>query len=201
MLFAALEHLHATGRFQLRWAGMTSFCGIIGGATALWLVCRRERLAIAELADVAVAPLGLALVLARIGCFMAGCDYGEVTSLPWGVAFPAGSPAWRDHVQHGWVASTAPESLAVHPTELYEASLGLVLVALALWARRREHPRGNLFLAAATIYAIGRFFIEALRGDAGRGVYAGISSGQLFSLVVLFAIGAYICRTSWARAS
>jgi prolipoprotein diacylglyceryltransferase len=191
MLLAGLEHWYATGRFQLRWSGMTSFCGYAGGATAVVIVCRRERQPVAALADAAVAPLGLALVLARIGCFMAGCDYGQVTSLPWGVSFPAGSPAWRDHVHAGLISSSAAESLPVHPTELYEASLGLVLVLLALRARR-GHPPGNLFLSAAAIYAVGRFFIETLRGDAGRGVYAGISSGQLFSLAVLFAIGACV---------
>lgn len=47
-----------------------------------------------------------------------------------------------------------------------------------------------LFAAAAATYAIGRFAIEALRGDAGRGIYAGLSSGQIFSLLVLLAIGA-----------
>jgi len=194
MLLDAFEHLHATGRFRLRWSGMTSFCGILGGATAMWIVCRRERLSIGALADAAVAPLGLALVLARAGCFMAGCDYGEVTSLPWGVSFPAGSPAWHDHVHHGWISNRDTASLPVHPTELYEATLGLVLIALALVAARRKRidPAGNLFLAAAAFYSIGRFFIETLRGDAGRGAYAGISFGQLFSLAVLVAIGAYL---------
>jgi len=188
MLLASGEHLYATGHFHVRWSGMTSFCGYIGGAIAFLFACRRERLPIAELGDIAVAPLGLALVLARTGCFMAGCDYGAVTSLPWGVSFPAGSPAWRDHVHAGWISPRALESLPVHPTELYEAAIGLVLVVLALVAARRNQPPGNLFLAGAAIYAIGRFFVEALRGDAGRGVYAGISSGQFFSLAVLLAI-------------
>ena len=195
MLLASFEHLYATGRFQLRWSGMTSFCGILGGAAAMTLVCRRESLPLGEVADAAVAPLGLALVVARVGCFMAGCDYGEVTSLPWGVSFPAGSPAWRDHVRHGWISSHHTESLPVHPTELYEASLGIVLIVLAL--RPRAHPPGNRFLAAAAIYAIGRFFVETLRGDAGRGEYAGISYGQLFALAVLVACLAAV--TSRAR--
>jgi phosphatidylglycerol:prolipoprotein diacylglycerol transferase len=192
MLFAGVEHLLATGRFQLRWSGMTSYCGYAGGAAAVVITCRRKRIPLRELADAAVAPLGLSLVLARIGCFMAGCDYGDVTSLPWGVSFPAGSPAWRDHLHAGLISSQAAESLPVHPTELYEASIGLVLVVLAIRGARRVHPPGNLFLGAAATYAIARFFVETLRGDAGRGVYAGISFGQLWALAVLVAIGAYV---------
>ncbi|HET9987822.1 MAG TPA: hypothetical protein VFQ65_04865, partial [Kofleriaceae bacterium] len=43
--------------------------------------------------------------------------------------------------------------------------------------------------------AIGRLAIEMLRGDAGRGIYAGVSSGQIFSLLVLVAIAARFAVT------
>jgi hypothetical protein len=146
--------------------------------------------------DLAVIPLGVALVFARLGCFMAGCDYGKVTSLPWAVRFPAGSPAWRDHVHAGLIPTDRAASLPVHPTELYEAVLGLVIVAIAILiglgiaVGRRPRKDGELFVLAAATYAIGRLAIETLRGDAGRGIYAGLSSGQIFSLLVLLAIAA-----------
>jgi hypothetical protein len=38
------------------------------------------------------------------------------------------------------------------------------------------------------MYAIGRILIEDFRGDAGRGIYLGLSSGQIFSAGVLAAI-------------
>ncbi|HEU4733486.1 MAG TPA: prolipoprotein diacylglyceryl transferase family protein [Kofleriaceae bacterium] len=189
-------HLVATGHLQLRWSGMTSFWGYLAGGAAVALVCRREGLPLARVGDLSVIPLGVALAFARLGCFMAGCDYGKVTSLPWAVRFPAGSPAWRDHVAGGLISAERAESLPVHPTELYEALLGLVIVGMAVVvsgrARRsgRSRHEGELFLLAAATYAIGRLAIEALRGDAGRGIYAGLSSGQIFSLLVLLAIGA-----------
>jgi prolipoprotein diacylglyceryltransferase len=192
----ATEHLAATGQFQLRWSGMTSFWGYLAGATALVLVCRRDGVSVARMADLAVIPLGIALAFARLGCFMAGCDYGKVSSLPWAVRFPAGSPAWRDHVHAGLIPADRAASLPVHPTELYEAALGLVIVAVAILvglgiaAGRRPRKDGALFMLAAATYAIGRLAIEALRGDAGRGIYAGLSSGQIFSLLVLLAIAA-----------
>lgn len=186
----AVEHLIATGRFQLRWSGMTSFWGYLAGAAAVVLVCRRDGVPVARMADLAVIPMGVALAFARLGCFMAGCDYGKVSSLPWAVRFPAGSPAWRDHVHAGLIPADRATSLPVHPTELYEAVLGLVIVAIAIAVGRRPRKPGALFVVAAATYAIGRLAIETLRGDAGRGIYAGLSSGQIFSLLVLLAIAA-----------
>jgi phosphatidylglycerol:prolipoprotein diacylglycerol transferase len=190
MLIDGVEHFVATGRVHLRWSGMTSFWGYLAGIGAAVLVCRRDGVPVARVADLAVIPLGAALVFARLGCFVAGCDYGKVSSLPWAVRFPAGSPAWRDHVHAGLLPSDRVESLPVHPTQLYEAMLGLVIVAMAIVVARRLRREGQLFVLAAATYAIGRIIIEMFRGDAGRGLHAGLSSGQIFSLLVLAAIAA-----------
>lgn len=196
MVIHAVSDFATTGQFRPRWSGMTSFWGYLTGAAAVAIACERRRLPVKRVADLAVIPLGAALVLARLGCFMAGCDYGKVSSLPWAVRFPAGSPAWRDHVHAGLVPASRALSLPVHPTELYEASLGVVMIVVALVARRRRLEAGWTFAIAAAIYASGRLLIETVRGDAGRGVYAGLSSGQIFSLLVLTAIAA---RLLWGR--
>lgn len=190
MVIEAIEHAIATGHVQLGWAGMTSFWGYLAGVAAVAAVCRRDEVPLARMGDLAAMPIGVALVFARLGCFMAGCDYGKVSSLPWAVRFPAGSPAWRDHLHAGLIPAGRTASLAVHPTQLYEALLGLVIVAVAWFVGRRSRTEGRMFLAAAATYAIGRLLIETLRGDAGRGIYAGLSSGQIFSLLVLIAIAA-----------
>jgi prolipoprotein diacylglyceryltransferase len=182
--------LFATGEVHLHWSGMTSFWGYLAGAGAVIAICKRHRLPLAGIADLSVIPLGIALACARIGCFLAGCDYGKISSLPWAVRFPAGSPAWRDHVHSGLIRADRAQSLPVHPTQLYEALLGLVIVGIALVFARRRRRDGELFLVAAATYAVGRLAIEALRGDAGRGIHAGLSSGQIFSLLVLLAIAA-----------
>ncbi|MEO8701952.1 MAG: prolipoprotein diacylglyceryl transferase family protein [Kofleriaceae bacterium] len=198
MTIDMLENLFATGQVRFRWSGMTSFWGYLAGVVAVAVVCRRNGIPLAKLGDMAAAPLGLALAFARLGCFLGGCDYGKVTSLPWGVRFPAGSPAWRDHVTSGLLASERLDSLPVHPTQLYEALLGLGLmigcIALAhtAWAGRR---RGRVFLAGAAVYSLGRIAIETVRGDLGRGIHLGMSSGQIFSLVVLATIGLGVLLT------
>ncbi|MEO8841248.1 MAG: prolipoprotein diacylglyceryl transferase family protein [Kofleriaceae bacterium] len=195
MTIEAIGTLIATGHVEVKWSGMTSFWGYLAGATAVAAICKRDGVPLARMADLAAIPIGGALVFARLGCFMAGCDYGKVSSLPWAVRFPAGSPAWRDHLHAGLIPAGRTASLAVHPTQLYEASLGLVIVAVAWIVGRRTRTEGRMFLAAAATYAIGRLVIEMLRGDVGRGIYAGLSSGQIFSLLVLIAIAAKLAST------
>jgi phosphatidylglycerol:prolipoprotein diacylglycerol transferase len=203
MAIDGVEQLALEHHWVLRWAGMTSFWGYLAGIVAIAIVCRRNGIRPALLLDLAAAPIGMALCFARIGCFLAGCDYGKVTSVPWAVRFPAHSPAWLDHLQSGLLPPDRAESLPVHPTQLYESALGLAMVALALlaartrWARARE---GRVFLVVAAAYAIGRLAIEVVRGDAGRGIYDGLSSGQIFSIGVLVVIGATILAT-WRRSA
>jgi prolipoprotein diacylglyceryltransferase len=194
MTIEAIAHLFATGHVQFRWAGMTSFWGYLAGAAAVAAVCKAEHVPLAKMADLSAIPIGVALVFARLGCFMAGCDYGKVSSLPWAVRFPAGSPAWHDQLRAGLIPAGRLESLPVHPTQLYEAALGILIVFVA-WIvthrpRREGRADGRAFMAAAATYAIGRLMIECVRGDVGRGIYFGLSSGQIFSLLVLLALAA-----------
>src|SRR4051812_5828640 len=79
MFIDVLQQKLTTGHVHLRWAGMTSFWGYLAGFTAIVVVCRDHRIPLARFADIATAPLGCALLLARIGCFVGGCDFGKVT--------------------------------------------------------------------------------------------------------------------------
>jgi hypothetical protein len=137
---------------------------------------------------VVAAPLGLAVAVTRLGCFVGGCDFGKVTSAPWALRFPRGSSAWHDHVHGGLLPAWRDASLPVHPTQLYEAGLGVILAGTALavgrtdWARRNH---GRVFLVVLAGYALGRLLIENLRGDAGRGLFGPVSSGQIFAVLLL----------------
>ena len=130
-------------------------------------------------------PLGLALHRA-IGCFCAGCCYGVPTTLPWGVVFPPGSPAFA---QFGGVP--------VHPTEIYEAMLGLAMFpALLAWRRLPHRQPGELFALQNVLYGAGRFAIEFVRGDADRGQYGGLSTSQWVSLG-MFAVAGALAAHAW----
>jgi len=135
-------------------------------------------------------PAVLWLVCLRVGCFLAGCCWGDVAitletaksllaapaqTVPWltgdwvwsAVSFPQGSPAYQQHIIQGLIGTGATESLPVHPTQLYELAYLLVLwVALRIVASRTL-PLGYLAIATLSGYTLGRFVIEFLRADSG----------------------------------
>ncbi|WP_437945865.1 prolipoprotein diacylglyceryl transferase family protein [Sorangium sp. So ce296] len=179
-------------------AGRAAYGGLLAGVAVAGLVLLRRGAPVLPFLDRLVPGLGITYASVRTGCFLAGCDYGRVTAGALGVRFPAGSPAAADHVAAGWVPLGAP-SLPVHPTQLYEAALGLLASAIAALWLARGHRDGRAFGTWLALYAAGRFFVELLRGDAGRGVYGGLSTAQLVSLALLLGLAAAVLRARRAR--
>ncbi|MGK4006812.1 prolipoprotein diacylglyceryl transferase family protein [Sorangium sp. So ce1036] len=174
-------------------AGRAAYGGLIAGVGVAVLVLRRRGAPVLPFLDRLVPGLGITYACVRTGCFLAGCDYGRATAIALGVRFPAGSLAAADHAAAGWVPLGSP-SLPVHPTQLYEAALGAVASAIAALWLARGHRDGRAFATWLALYAAGRFLIELLRGDAGRGVYGGLSTAQLVSLALLVGLGAAVVR-------
>jgi prolipoprotein diacylglyceryltransferase len=173
--------------------GRAAYGGLLGALAAAAVFLRAARQRLAPFLDRVAVGAGLTFALVRTGCFLAGCDYGLPTAGPWGVRFPRGSLAAIDHARRGFVARGAP-SLPVHPTQLYEAALGLVGAAVAAVVLRRTRARdGRAFAAFLAIYAAGRFAIELVRGDQDRGAFLALSTAQWVSV----AIGLGLC--CWLR--
>lgn len=203
MVADALWHWLQSGAVRVRWAGMVSYCGFAAGLTAAYLLLRRSRtLSPARFGDLAAAPLGLGIATTRLGCFSAGCDYGQVSAVPWALRFPSGSPAWTAHVDAGLVPAARHASLPVHPTQLYEVLLGVLIFVIARslaqlpWAQRRD---GRVFWAVAAVYGAGRATIEMFRGDVSRGLLGDVSSGQIFALLLIACSLAMLSRVQRAR--
>jgi prolipoprotein diacylglyceryltransferase len=177
-------------------AGRAAYGGLIFGTGAAALYLRLARQPIAAFFDRAAVGTGLVFAMVRTGCFLAGCDYGQPTATALGVRFPRGSLAAIDHAHRGFVPAGAP-SLPVHPTQLYEAALGLLaglLAGLCLRDRRRD---GRAFATFLAVYAPGRFVIELLRGDQDRGHALGLSTAQWVSLAIAAGLVAW---RPWMRA-
>ncbi|WP_437691150.1 prolipoprotein diacylglyceryl transferase [Sorangium sp. So ce176] len=179
-------------------AGRAAYGGLIAGVAVAVLVLLRHGAAVRPFLDRLVPGLGITYACVRTGCFLAGCDYGHVTAGALGVRFPAGSPAADDHAAAGWVPLGAP-SLPVHATQLYEAALGALASGIAALWLVRGHRDGRAFGTWLALYAAGRFTIELLRGDAGRGVYGGLSTAQVVSLALLLGLAAAALRARRAR--
>jgi len=175
---AWIEH----GRFVAP-TGMAAYGGLIGGVLGGSVVLARMRRPIWSFLDASAPALGLGYFFARLGCFSAGCDYGTVTTSRFGVTFPAGSYAFRDHVASGALDPDAPFSLPVHPTQLYAALSGVALYLLL-----RAVPTagdGRRFVVLVIGYGVTRSTIELFRGDASRGHVGALSTSQMLAVVTV----------------
>jgi phosphatidylglycerol:prolipoprotein diacylglycerol transferase len=189
---AARSVCHPVARDCLAWAkfyngGLAYYGGLVGGTALAVRVLHKDGLPLVRVADATAPGVALGLFSGRIGCFLAGCCFGLPTDGPLGVVFPPWSPASEAQFRAHQLSHPSLPSLAVHPTQLYEAA-GCLVIALALFAwHRRGAPRdGYASLAFLAAYAVLRFGLEFLRAD-DRGLYGGLSTSQWISVVLLAA--------------
>ena len=81
--------------------------------------------------------------------------------------------------------------IPLHPSQLYESALGVVLFGSLLMLERRPRRPGTLIYAFAGLYSVGRFLLEFLRGDIDRGFWGPFSTSQWLSLLVLLLFAAF----------
>lgn len=137
------------------WEGGLAIHGaIIGGILAGIIFTRHHRISFWKFADTLAPSLILGQAIGRIGCFLNGDAHGYPTTLPWGLVYDASSPAGLQF----------PEQ-AIHPTQLYEMVLNL-LIFLLLWkVRHKTSIQGSLFLLYMILYSAGRIVVEYFRAD------------------------------------
>jgi phosphatidylglycerol:prolipoprotein diacylglycerol transferase len=176
---------------------------LAASSVAVFIYSRIEKLSFRRLLDVFALPTIAGLMIHRIGCFLAGCCWGDIVSnehstsfssqvqtLPFlsglssGVSYPPGSLPFEQHLALGLIEPNSLASLPVYPVQLYEGALLLVLL-LALWRLPwQRFPKGLLVVVVVCAYAVIRFFIEYLRAD-GPIVLGNMTGTQLQCLLLL----------------
>ena len=147
--------------------GLVLYGGLLLAPVGYWLFCRRRGLAALPLADLLIPSVLIGLMFGRVGCLMHGCCYGDYSELPWSIEFPRDSAPYLTQVFRGCLPDdmSAPRSLPLHPTQIYDA-LNALAIALLCWLaypyRRRD---GEITAMAALLYPINRIAIEFLRWD------------------------------------
>jgi len=99
--------------------------------------------------DVALFPILIAMVCARVGCLLNGCCAGRPTDGRCGM--------WLCDVHGGWARRV--------PTQLLEAALAAALLIVALALRTVLPQPGQLFLLVAALFGAGRVVLQPLRAD------------------------------------
>ncbi len=177
--------------------GMVWYGGFLGATALIVWDTRRAKLPVGVMADVVAAPLALSYAVGRIGCFLVGDDWGRPTDLPWGIAFPRGTPPTTvTSIERSFGIEVDPALIAkygdvipVHPTQLYEIALSTLIFAL-LW-RLRGHRRraGWLFMLWLILAGFERFLVEFFRAKDDR-FFGPLTVAQIISLG-LVAVGTW----------
>ena len=155
-------------------SGLVWYGGLFGGTVGVVIAALLSRMRIGLVADVVAPALAMGYAVGRLGCFLNGDDYGRPTTLPWGMSFPKGEP---------------PTTAIVHPTQLYEVALSLVIFGLLVWVfAPRLRGSGSLFGVYLILAGIERFVVEFVRTNTP--ALLGLTQQQWISigLVVVGAI-------------
>ncbi len=167
-------------------AGLVWYGGLIGGTVGVILMIRRRGERILPVGDALAPAVALGYAIGRIGCFLVGDDYGRPTDSWVGVAFPDGAPpSTAGNLREGFgvsIPDSIPDSavLEVHPTQLYEVGLSLLIFAV-LWRLRGERPVGRIFALWLVLAGLERFAVEFFRAKDDR-FFGALTLAQMFSL-------------------
>ena len=201
--------------------GLVFYGGLALSVAAVFAYGWVRRVNLVRFADCLAPSVALGLAFGRVGCFLAGCCWGDVcvstaqlaaidepavlarihtipaissSAWPGAVTFPARSDIAKQHVKLGLLAAGSERSLPVHPVQLYEAGLAAGLCVLLHLASRGKVPPGLTSIALLLGYACIRFGTEFLRAD--NRIYAGEFT---FSQVVSLWIAAFCVLLLAAR--
>jgi phosphatidylglycerol:prolipoprotein diacylglycerol transferase len=189
--------------FRVWEGGLSVSGGVVCGVLGAYVACRVRKIDFWKVMEVASPTVLLGQAVGRVGCFLNGDAFGLPSNLPWAVGFrrfatvlPSfkadtrySSFAWSWCAQRRLVDLNSEYSLPMHPTQLYEGALDMVLLALLLLAMRRldEGRRGKFgLLALIGGYSLIRFCMEFLRADHDSAFFLGMTGFQL-SLLGAFA--------------
>ncbi len=151
------------GIFALNPQTLSPVEGVVGAVLVALIIGQRKSLPFWKTLDVLALGLAVFMILLGFANLASGDAFGAESNLPWAIEL--------------WGAMR-------HPTQIYEMVLaGLIFYMLH---RMQVSPRfeGFVFLTFTALTAIGRYLIEAFRGDSLI-ILGGFRSAQLISLVTL----------------
>ena len=165
--------------FKLWQGGLVFSGGLLAALIAGMFYIRRHGLNVLQVGDIWAPSIAIGQAIGRIGCYMAGCCYGKLTSVPWAVTFT--NPG-----------SIAPLNIPLHPTQLYDSFSNFVIFIILLILGARKKYNGQVFLWFLIMHSTARLLIERFRGD-DRGVLLGTGwtmTQFIAILILLSSIGA-----------
>ncbi len=119
----------------------------------VWYVRKVCKADVIRVLDVMSPALAAAHALGRLGCFFNGCCYGKPAEIFWAFAYAPGTEPYK---RYG--------SLPLHPVQIYEAVLNIILAGILFYLVRKG-KRGVAMASYLAAYGVLRFVDEFFRGD------------------------------------
>lgn len=155
--------------------GMSYHGAILGAMIATYLFGRKHPDVIYPLLDLVGLAVPVGYIFGRIGNFLNQELIGRGTDLPWGIYV---------------------DGMLRHPSQLYEALLeGVIIAVLIYFYRNKKRFDGELLPLYGILYGIARFIAEFWRepdSQLGFVCCGWMSMGQMMSLLMIaFSMGLY----------
>jgi len=168
-------------------SGLSSHGGAVGTILATIIFSRVKKVSLLRYMDAAMVGAVWLFPWVRIGNLFNSEIYGRATDVPWAFTF---------------VNSASAGSIPRHPTQLYEALAGFILIGIAVWLDRRRwvdpppevedpklrvrvqprHKDGFIVFTLLGCYFVGRFCVEFFKEYQTLSPDVPLTMGQWLSL-------------------
>ncbi|MFY0645149.1 MAG: prolipoprotein diacylglyceryl transferase [Bacteroidia bacterium] len=169
---------------RLSGGGFVFYGSLIFAIPAIVWWLKRQKIPIRPFLDILAFVGPVVHSFGRVGCFMAGCCYGEVCHNALGVTF--------SHPE----TLASPVDTPLYPTQLFDIAVNLIILATVLLVQKKKAFEGQLFLIYLMMYGVGRSIVELYRGDEARGyVIDNVLTHSQFIAIIIIAV----CIFFWMR--
>lgn len=166
--------------------GLVMYGGAFGGiGLGLW-AARRHGLHLWHALDLGLIAGFFGLAVGRIGCLLVGDDYGSVVpESAEGLPFPLVLHV-PEELPEGSLFGEQNAGKILWATQPWMSMNAALLGTIGLFLVTRRRYAGQVSLVLLLLYSVGRFTIEAFRGDEIRGMWFddAISTSQFVSIVL-----------------
>lgn len=198
LLGAKLYFVVVLGNWDALFArgGFVFWGGLVGGAIGVLAIARWKKVPLLRTVEVGAPSLAAAYAVGRTGCWAIGDDYGRPWEGPIATVFPEGAPPSTAGVMStefgvSFPPGTDPSTVvAVHPTQLYEVAMSMLMFAIIWRLRGHRHREGWLFGVYLVLAGIERFVVEFFRAKDDQ-LALGLTIAQMIS------IGALLFGVAW----
>ena len=184
---AAADPAYLLSRGGLVWYGGFLLATVL----VVWQI-RRYKLPLGRVADAVAAVVPLGYAIGRVGCFLVGDDYGRPTASWVGMRFPEGAPPTTVGALERYFGVQVDPALVeqfgevvpVHPTQLYEVGMSLIIFFIVWRLRSHLHAAGWLFMLWLALAGVERFIVEIFRVKDDR-FFGVLTVAQLISVALV----------------